>query len=118
MAGKIIQYHQVTPPQVRGQEAFAKPREAKAVERTIQNHRSPSAIQRDGMDQGGGVPVSAGARVYQAHPLFGPAAEPTHVGLQPGFIDEHQPLRIDFGLSAAPLGACLSDVRTILLGGP
>jgi len=118
VAGKIVQHHQVTPTQARGQEAFAKSREAQAVEGTVQNHRSACAVQRDGVDQGGGLPVSARARVYQAFALFGPAAESTHVGLEPGFIDEHEPLGIDFRLRAAPVGAGLGDIRTSLLGGP
>ena len=48
----------------------------------------------------------------------GPAIEPDHVGLGPGFIDEDQLARIQLRLVLAPLRPGLGYVRTILLGGP
>jgi hypothetical protein len=44
-----------------------------------------------------------------------PAVKPSHVGLDPGFINENKPARGQARLLLAPLRARLGDVCSVLL---
>ena len=48
---------------------------------------------------------------------FHAPAQPRHIGGGAGFIDEDQPCRIEIGLRGDPGGACLGNVRPLLLAG-
>jgi hypothetical protein len=49
--------------------------------------------------------------------LQAPAAQRRHVGLGPGFVDEHQPRGFNPGLVFLPPVPPSRDVRPLLLGG-
>ena len=104
--------------QSRGQEVFAETGKANAVDRPVQNHRRAGAVERHGVNQRVDMPVSARNRFDQSCAALGPATNPAHVRLQPGFIHEYEPLGIDLHLTGAPVGALYGDVWAILLGSP
>lgn len=118
MAGEIVQYHQVAGVQSRGQEVLAKTGESDAIDRPIENHGGPRAVQSHAMNQRVGLPVSAGNRFHQTVAPFRPAAKSSHVGFQTGFIDENQLFGIDLSLATAPVRPLDRDVLSILLRGP
>ena len=49
-------------------------------------------------------------------PARSPAAQGRHVGLDPGLVDEDEPLRLDAPLMGLPAGPLTGDVRPRLLG--
>jgi hypothetical protein len=51
----------------------------------------------------------------QSLALRPPSAQRRHVGLDPGLVDEDQPLRVEPGLPGAPALPPARDVRTGLL---
>jgi hypothetical protein len=59
--------------------------------------------------------------VWEAHPQ--PFAFPTsamaagHIGRGPGFVDEHEPFRLQIDLAVEPVPTLLQDVRAVLLDG-
>ena len=62
-----------------------------------------------------GLPLALRDLVNEALSLRRPAAQPGHVGLGPGFIDEDQPPGVDEALIGSPSFAVATYVRAILL---
>jgi hypothetical protein len=59
--------------------------------------------------------VAVRGKAAQALSSRPPAAQRGHVGLDPGFVDEDEPLRIDAALPRSPALASASDVGPSLL---
>jgi hypothetical protein len=51
----------------------------------------------------------------EAIPASAPAPDRGHVGLGPGLVDEHQPVRINASLMPPPSCSAADNVRPILL---
>ena len=89
-----------------------------AIDCAVEHAGGNQAVLAQPGNEGGGVPVPVRYRTNQPFAPFGPAVEPDHIGLGPGFINEDQPARIKRRLALAPFRTSLRDVRPILLGGP
>lgn len=89
--------------------------ETLAVDRPVEDarRRQPVAAQR--ADEGQGAPVTVRRKTAQALAFRSPAAERGHVGLDPGLIDEDQPLRVETSLPRAPSPPPTGDVGAGLL---
>ena len=89
--------------------------EALAVDGTIEHARRSDAITSQRRDEGQCAPMAMRNLVTQTLATQRPAAQRGHVGLSPGFIDEHEPARIDGTLIALPTHPPTGDIRPILL---
>ena len=74
-----------------------------------------AALEREGGEESCGLPAAVRNLVDEALSLRRPAAQAGHVGLRPGFIDEHQAPGIDEALIGSPSFAVAADVWAILL---
>ena len=84
---------------------------------SVDGHAGGRAIQPDGTDHGGGVPVAVGSTGMDALSFGSPAAQPGHIGLGARFVQKDQPGRVKAGLPPPPAPARPRDVRTVLLTG-
>ena len=75
--------------------------EACRINRTVQHHGRVDAV------------VAQGGKKSQRLPV---AVRAGHIGLDPGFVDENQTLRIDFKLMSFPHISPSPDVDSILFG--
>ncbi len=76
------------------------------------------AIQADGGDHGGGVPVSVRGAALHARAPQGAAAQAGHVRFRGRFVEEDEPRGIQPALPPLPRPAGLGDVGPVLLAGP
>jgi hypothetical protein len=58
--------------------------------------------------------VTVRSEAAQARPFGSPASQRSHVGLNPGLIDEDEPTRIEPGLPGSPALAPTRDVGASL----
>nr|BAT26800.1 hypothetical protein [Aurantimonas coralicida] len=91
--------------------------EANAVDRSVEDARGGKAVAAQGADKGQSSPVAMWRKTTQALALRAPAAQRRHVGLDPGLINEDQPLWIDPGLPRSPAPPSAGDVDACLLQG-
>ena len=91
--------------------------EALAVDGPVEDTGSLDPIVPKSADECEGFPVSV--RRFGDKPLAAtvPAAQRRHVGLDPGFVDEHEPSGIELALMLFPPRPAAGDVRTILFAG-
>jgi len=117
VAGEVVEDDDVARPQ-RGAELLLDPLgEAGAIDRLIEGERCVDPVAAQGGDEGHRLPVAI--RHLCVKPLtFGrPTPQRCHVGLGPGFIDEHEAGGIRPPLILLPLLAPPGDLRPQLLGG-
>ena len=84
-----------------------------AVDRTVEDARSGKSVAAQGAEEGQRAPVAMRGEAAQALASRSPAASRSHVGLDPGLIDEDQPSRIEPGLPGSP---ALSPARNVGAG--
>ena len=89
--------------------------EAGAVDGTVEDVRSGETVCAQGAEEGHGAPTAVGRKAAQPPALTPPSPERSHVGLDPSFVDEHQPVRIEAMLPAFPALPTPSDVSARLL---
>ena len=88
-----------------------------AIDRAVEHARCGDAIATQGGEKRHGFPMTVRHMGDQPFAFSVPAAQRRHVGLDPGLIDEHQPLDVDAGLMFAPPSAPPGNIRPLLLGG-
>ena len=91
--------------------------EALAVDRPIEDARCGEPVAAQGAEEGQGSPVTVRSKAAQAFAPRPPAAQRRHVGLDPGFVDEHQPSRVETGLQGPPVLPSPRDIGAGLLKG-
>jgi len=91
--------------------------EALAVDRSLEQPWRLDPIVAQGGEEGHGRPATMRHLGWQALAERPPAAQRSHVGLGPGFVDEDEPGRIDATLVGGPLLAPPRYVRAIALAG-
>lgn len=91
--------------------------ESLAVDRAVENPWRLDAIEPQGGDEGHGLPVAVGRMGDKPFSARAPATQWRHVRLDPGLIDEDQPLRVNACLVADPLLAPAPELWPQLLGG-
>lgn len=88
-----------------------------AVDRTVDQPRRVNAISPKRCDECHRVPVAERGLLFQPMSACSPSSERRHVGLDPGFIDENKPIRVDPVPRGDPLATPTRHVRAILLDG-
>ena len=87
-----------------------------AVDGTVDHPRSVDAVVAQRCEEGLRRPVAVW-RVLDQTPASGtPASERSHVGLDPGLVDEDEARWIGLRLMRLPAGSLAGDVRSVLLG--
>lgn len=88
--------------------------EALAVDRSVEDTRCREPIPAQRAQESQRAPVAVRSQAAQPLALRPPATQRSHVGFDPGLIDENQALRIEAGLPGSPslapsgnIGACL-----------
>lgn len=91
--------------------------EALAVDWPIEDARGRQSVRAQCAEEGERSPVAMRGKAAQALALRPPSAQRSHVGFDPGFVDEHQPARIEVGLEGAPAPSSSGNVGSSLLKG-
>src|SRR5271156_3157700 len=89
--------------------------EALAVDGPVEQAGRIDAVVAQGGEERRGLPLALRDLVDEPLSLWRPAAQAGHVGLGPGFIDEHQAPGVDEPLIGSPSLAVTAYVRAILL---
>jgi hypothetical protein len=89
--------------------------EAFAIDRPVEDASRCQLVAAQRAEEGQRAPVAMGSEAAQALALRPPAAQRRHVGLDPGFVDEDEPLRIDATLPQSPASTPAGDVGAGLL---
>ena len=89
-----------------------------SVDRPINHQRSGESRRPQRGQKGGRLPVPPGNMVV--HSLAREAASPQtgHIRFGPGFVEEHESVRVESALLHTPEGTLLGYVRTLLFAGP
>ena len=90
---------------------------ALAVDRPIENAGCRQLAAAQCTEECQGAPVAVRRKRPQASTLGSPASDGSHVGFDPGFINEDQPLRIEMMLQGLPPLSPTGDVRARLFKG-
>ena len=88
-----------------------------AVDRTVEDARSGKPVAAQGAEEGQRAPVAMRGEAAQALASRSPAASRSHVGLDPGLVDEDQPPRVEAGLPGSPTLPSAGNVGAGLLKG-
>ena len=115
VAAEVVHDDHVAWRQCRHEDPFDIGPERIAVDRAVDHPRCLDPVVAQGCDERRGVPVAEGGIALQPRAARSPAAQRCHVGLGPGFVNEHQPTRIDTGLMFLPPGPLSRDIRAGLL---
>src|SRR5690348_17725198 len=91
--------------------------EAAAIDRPVEDARGGEPIATQSTQEGQCAPVAVGGEAAQPLALRAPSAQRRHVGLDPGFVDEDQPLWIEIGLPGSTALTPARDVGAGLLKG-
>jgi len=86
--------------------------EAFAVDWAIEDAWCRELVAAQGAEEGQGPPVAMRGKGSDALALRSPSPQRSHVGLDPGLVDEHQPLRIEPGLPGLPALSLMRDGST------
>ena len=90
---------------------------ALAIDWPIKDARRRQAVATKRAEECQRAPVAMGCKAAQAFALRSPTIEWGHVGLDPGFVDEDQPPRIEAALHGVPALSTARDVSAGLLKG-
>lgn len=88
-----------------------------AVDRSIEDARGSKTVEPQGAEECQRAPVAVRSKAAQAFAAWSPAAQRCHVGLDPGFVDEHQPFRIETRLPGTPALSSAGKIGASLLKG-
>lgn len=117
MRAQVVEDDDVARLERGNEELFDIGAEALAVDRAVEQTRRFDTVVAQSGQESRSLPVAVRNLVDQTLAAWGPASQARHVGLDPGFVDEHQTDGIDTALVGAPTGAMPAYVRTILLAG-
>ena len=115
MGAEIVEDHDVARLEGRREELFDIGVEALAVDRPVEQARGFDAVVTQRGEERRSLPAAVRNLVDEALSPWRPAAQAGHVGLRPGFVDEHQAPGIDEPLIGSPSFAVATYVRAILL---
>ena len=107
----------VTLAQLRDQHLLDMGAETLAVDRPVDHPGGHDPVMSQGRDEGHCVPMPEGRAPDQPLAPRRPASQGCHVGLGPGFVNEHQPFQVDAALTRLPALPFAGNVRPLLLTG-
>jgi len=91
--------------------------ESGAVDRAIEHERRDDAVVAQPGEEGQRLPMAMRYCGDQRLPTLTPAAGARHVGFDPGFVNEHQAVRIKSMLMGLPAAPEPRHLRPVLLAG-
>lgn len=94
VAAKVVGDDHIAGHQCRGKALSDPSREGIPVDRPVQHERRDDPVVAQSGKEGQRLPVPVRNMGCQSAALRGPAAGPGHVGLDPGFVNEDQSLRV------------------------
>ncbi len=115
MAAKIVENDDVTFPERRDELLLDISAETQAVDRPVEDAWSSQAIAPQGGKEGQGPPSTVRCVSPQSLALRPPSAQRSHIGLDPGLVDEHETAGIEAILPCLPAFTPAFYVRTPLL---
>ena len=117
MTGEIVHDYDVARRQGGQEDLLDLIEEALAVDGLIQHAGCVDPVTAQGGKEGHRLPVSVWHLGMKPLPTGGPATQRGHVGLGPGFINEHEAAGIKPPLILLPLSAPPCDLGSELFGG-
>lgn len=91
--------------------------EALAVDRPIEDARGGKTVKPQSAEKGQCAPMAMRGKAAQAFAAWSPSPQRCHVGLDPGFVNEHQPFRIETRLPGPPALPSAGYIGASLLKG-
>lgn len=115
--GQLVEHDDVAAPERRREDIADVDAERIAIHRAIDHPGRGHAAQPQPGDEGHRLPVSERHGIVAPFAHWRPAIEPRHLGIDAGFVEEDEALRIDERLRRSPQLAPRDDVGPILFGG-
>ena len=116
VASQIIEDNDVAWPQRGDQELLDVGAENHSVDRAIDDARLGQSADPEGGEKRQRVPAPIGSKAGETLALGAPAPDRSHIGLDPGLINEHEPRRVEMAARPFPAFTPPDDVRPVLLG--
>ncbi len=114
MAAEIIHDHDVAFPDD-GHELLLDPcAKAQTFDGSVEDARRAEPVMTQSPGKGQHAPMSKRREAAQARALRAPTAQRRHIGLDPGFVDEHQTPGVDPDLSHPPASTPARDIGASL----
>lgn len=125
MRTQVVHDDDVARSQSRHQQLLHPCAEACAIDWPVEHAGCGEPVIAQRTDKGQRTPVTVRSIAADTPAAGAPAAQRGHVGLDPGFIDEYQPARVEAGLHLPPalpaagdVSACLLESEQCLWNGP
>jgi hypothetical protein len=115
VGAEIVEDHDVARLERRDKELFDIGVEALAIDGPVEQTGRFDAVVAQGGEESRGLPFAMRDLVDKALSLWSPTPQAGHIGLGPGFIDEHQAPGVDEPLIGSPSFAVAAYVAAILL---
>jgi hypothetical protein len=116
VAGEIIHDHDVARRERGYEELFDILKEARPVDRLIEDTGSIDPVAAQGREEGHRLPVTIGHFGMEPLALGCPATQRGHIGFGPSLVNEHEPSGIKSALILLPLLAPPGDLGPELFG--
>ena len=118
VASEIVENHDISLGQGRGQLRLDVERKEFAVDGTVNDPGCREAIAAERCDERHRLPMAKRHGGHEPLPTWSPATQRGHVSLDPGLIDKNQAGSIDLALVSFPACSLASDIGAILLSRP
>jgi hypothetical protein len=118
VAAEIVQDDDVAFDQGRSENLLCIDSKELPIDGTVDDPRRADPIQAQRGDEGHRLPMAVGHRCLQPPASRTPAAKGSHIGFDPGLVNEDQPRGVNLTLMGLPALPPARDIRPILLGGP
>lgn len=115
MAAEIVHDHDVARLQGGHEHLFDVSPEGLPVDGAVKDARGRESTGPQGAEEGQRSPVSMRREALEANTARCPAAQGSHVGLEPGFINKDEMIRIEIILQARPAPPLSDNIRAMLL---
>lgn len=102
MTSQIVQDYDVTFFERREEDLFDICVEALSIDRTVKDTRCGQSMTAQRTEKGQCAPVTVRSKATKAFALCPPTTQGSHVGLDPGFVDENQSFRVKTPLKGSP----------------
>ena len=117
VGGQIVHDDDVTGLEGRDETLLHIGEKGRAVHGAVEDRGGCHALEPEGADEGGRLPVPVRDRGTAAGAAFRAAIAPRHLGRGAGLVDEDQPFGVEIGLSLEPGPPAARHVGPLLLAG-
>ncbi len=114
---EVVHDDDISGPEHRHEQLLDIGAETLAIDRAVEDAWCRQPVAAQGTEEGQRAPVTVGCKAAQTLASRSPTAQWRHVGLDPGLVDEDQPVGIEIELILEPLLAPDQNVGTVLFSG-